>query len=137
MDDDPVMLRLLAVTFEQSGYQLLLASGGREALTLVQAERPALVVLDVKMPDVNGLQVCRTIKGDPVLAPTVVVMLSAWTQEHEEAEGLAAGADAYHKKPFSPESLRTQVARLLRAESAASDPPADPSAESRDTDGAS
>ena len=114
VDDDPVIQKLLAVNFEMEGYHVVTASDGEEALDRVAAERPAVVVLDVMMPKVDGIEVLRRIKANPITANTPVLLLSAKAQAQDIDDGMAAGADFYLTKPFEPLDLLDRVAWLLR-----------------------
>jgi DNA-binding response OmpR family regulator len=114
VDDDPVIQKLLAVNFEMEGYHVVTASDGEEALDRVAAERPAVVVLDVMMPKVDGIEVLRRIKASPHTANTPVLLLSAKAQAKDIDDGMAAGADFYLTKPFEPLDLLDRVAWLLR-----------------------
>ena len=115
VDDDPSLRRLLRATLG-SGYLILEAEDGLEALGLVRREHPDLVLLDVRLPGLGGLEVCRRIKADPVTAPTKVIIVSVYATGNERAAGLAAGADAYVVKPFSPFALLDTLNRMLSAE---------------------
>ena len=114
VDDDPVIQKLLAVNFEMEGYHVVTASDGEEALDRVAAERPAVVVLDVMMPKVDGIEVLRRIKASPITANTPVLLLSAKAQAQDIDDGMAAGADFYLTKPFEPLDLLDRVAWMLR-----------------------
>jgi CheY-like chemotaxis protein len=114
VDDDPVIQKLLAVNFEMEGYHVVTASDGEEALDRVAAERPAVVVLDVMMPKVDGIEVLRRIKANPITANTPVLLLSAKAQAQDIDDGMAAGADFYLTKPFEPLDLLDRVAWMLR-----------------------
>ena len=114
VDDDPVIQKLLAVNFEMEGYHVVTASDGEEALDRVAAERPAVVVLDVMMPKVDGIEVLRRLKANPITANTPVLLLSAKAQAKDIDDGMAAGADFYLTKPFEPLDLLDRVAWLLR-----------------------
>ena len=104
--DDETSLRLLvAATLASEDYEILEAGNGLEALAIARAEQPRLVLLDVQMPGMDGLEVCRQIKADPALASTVVVMLTSLSRPENEEDGRAAGADTYLTKPFSPLDL--------------------------------
>jgi CheY-like chemotaxis protein len=114
VDDDPVIQKLLAVNFEMEGYHVVTASDGEEALDRVAAERPAVIVLDVMMPKVDGIEVLRRIKANPITANTPVLLLSAKAQAQDIDDGMAAGADFYLTKPFEPLDLLDRVAWMLR-----------------------
>ena len=113
VDDDPVIQKLLAVNFEMEGYRVITASDGEEALEQVAAEHPGVVVLDVMMPKLDGIEVTRRIKADPGTRSTPVLLLSAKAQAKDIAIGMEAGADAYLTKPFEPLDLLERVAALL------------------------
>ena len=112
-DDEAHVIELVRVTLEDDRVRVFDAGDGRTALAVAEALGPDLVLLDVHLPDVNGLEVCRLLRKHPRLAPTRVVMLTAAAQQDDIARGLAAGADQYLTKPFSPVRLLTLVERLL------------------------
>ena len=118
-DDDRDILELVSLALERDGYELVLASNGEEALALARTRPPSLVVLDVMMPRLDGYEVTRRLRADDATRTLPVVLLSAFADELQAARGLAAGADAYVKKPFSPRELSAQVASLLDAPRAA------------------
>ena len=113
VDDDPVILDLLTVNFELEGYTVLRAADGEEALRRVREERPQLVLTDIMMPRVSGLDVLAAVKADPATASTPVVLLSAKALAPDVRAGYDAGADDYVTKPFEPDDLLERVARLL------------------------
>jgi len=113
MDDDPVIQKLLAVNFEMEGYRVVLAGDGVEGLSRVAADRPDLVLLDVMMPRMDGLEVLRHLKADDATAAIPVLMLSAKAQATDISGGLDAGADDYITKPFDPLELLDKVAALI------------------------
>jgi CheY-like chemotaxis protein len=107
-DDEQHIRLLIEQTLEEledEGVELQTASDGEMALDVVRNQRPGLVFLDVMMPKLNGFEVCRAIKGDPSLAGTTVVLLTAKGQAYDREEGLASGADRYLTKPFDPDEL--------------------------------
>lgn len=119
VDDEPHIRLLLEQTLdelEDLGVELLTAKDGGEAMELVRGERPQVVLLDVMMPVMNGFDVCRTIKGDPELSSTYVVLLTAKGQEFDRASGAAAGADVYVTKPFDPDDVLERTASVLGVE---------------------
>jgi len=116
VDDDPVIQKLLAVNFEMEGYHVVTAGDGEAALACVASERPDVVVLDVMMPKIDGIEVVRRMKADPATAPVPVLLLSAKAQAADVTEGLDAGADGYVTKPFDPVDLLERVASLLGAD---------------------
>jgi CheY-like chemotaxis protein len=115
-DDEPAVRALVRVTLEDDDYRILEAADGVEALQKIRDEHPSLVLLDIMMPGMNGLEVCRIVKSDPTTSGTVVVMLTAQAQQRDRDRGLAAGADVYFTKPFSPLALLDLVARVRQAQ---------------------
>ncbi len=113
VDDDPVIQKLLQVNFEMEGYVVLVAADGAEGLERARAERPDVVVLDVMMPKLSGLDVARALKSDPDTASIPVLLLSAKAQEADLRAGEEAGADAYLTKPFDPLYLLQRVEDLI------------------------
>ena len=112
-DDEPPILELIRFTLEDDRVRVVEARDGLEALRLAQAVRPELCFLDVRMPELDGLAVCRLLRQDPGLAGSRIVMLTAASQEADRVRGLAAGADGYLTKPFSPLALFSLVRSLL------------------------
>jgi DNA-binding response OmpR family regulator len=114
VDDDPVIQKLLQVNFEMEGYQVVLAGDGVEALEKAAEVHPALIVLDVMMPKMNGLEAAERLKADPATASIPVIILSAKAQDADVKAGRATGADEYMTKPFDPLELLDRVAALLQ-----------------------
>ncbi|HVM66962.1 MAG TPA: response regulator [Acidimicrobiales bacterium] len=114
VDDDPVIQNLLALNFEMEGYSVATANDGAEALDSIAARPPDVVVLDVMMPKVDGIEVVRRMKADATTAAVPVLLLSARAQAKDVTAGLEAGADAYMTKPFDPADLLERVASLLK-----------------------
>jgi DNA-binding response OmpR family regulator len=112
-DDDPDIRRLVAFTLRRRGHAVVEAATGDDALALARAHRPDLVVLDVMMPGLSGLDVASALASDADLRHTPVVLVSAKGQVSEVAAGLAAGARAYVVKPFAPAELAARCAELL------------------------
>jgi CheY-like chemotaxis protein len=113
VDDDPVIQKLLSVNFEMEGYRVLTAGDGVQGLEKVKAESPDLVLLDVMMPVMDGLEAARRIRGDPATKHIPIVLLSAKAQCTDIRGGLEAGADDYVTKPFDPLELLDKVAALI------------------------
>jgi PAS domain S-box-containing protein len=115
VDDSPANLYAKGRFLRREGFEVVDVSLGYEAVELVRLRRPDLVLLDVNLPDVNGLEVCRMIKQDPVTAATVVIQISAsFVDRDDRLRGLSAGADAYMTEPIEPEELVANVRALLR-----------------------
>lgn len=110
VDDEPRILLLMEHTLrdledEDESIQVLTANDGDEALELIQAERPVLVFLDIMMPNVDGLDVCNTVKNEWGMRDVYVAMLTAKGQEVDRQRGASAGADLYLTKPFDPDKV--------------------------------
>jgi CheY-like chemotaxis protein len=112
-DDEPPIVELVRFTLEDEHVQVVTAFDGVTALDVALAIRPDLVLLDVQMPGLSGLEVCRRLRRATEGTPTRVVMLTAAGQEEDRARGLAAGADEYLTKPFSPLVLLALVRSLI------------------------
>lgn len=113
VDDDVVIQRLLRLNFEIRGYKVLIAGDGLQALNMVREERPDVVVLDIMMPKMDGVEVTQALKGDPSTASIPVVLLSAKLSDDAPGVAPSLGADAYMAKPFDPMDLLEQVRSLL------------------------
>lgn len=114
VEDNADIRRLVRMTLESADYEILEAIDGESGLHLTQTARPDLVLLDVMMPgDIDGLDVCRQIRQNPDLSKIRVVLLTARGQAKDRESGLAAGADAYLAKPFSPLQLIDTVDQWL------------------------
>lgn len=112
VDDEPAIILSLDYLIRKAGYQLFIARNGEEALDIVAAGRPHIVVLDIMMPDLDGYEVCRRIKQDPATADTRVIFLSAKSKFEDIERGLALGADFYITKPFSNKHLMEKIREL-------------------------
>ncbi|HEX7166961.1 MAG TPA: response regulator [Acidimicrobiales bacterium] len=113
VDDDPVILKLLQVNFEMEGYTVVTASDGVEGLEKAQAERPDIVLLDIMMPRMDGLQVTKALKGSDDTKDIPIILLSAKAQASDVQAGKDMGADDYLTKPFDPLELLDRVGDLL------------------------
>ena len=113
VDDDPVILRLLEVNFEMEGFRVLTACDGQEGVQAAKEHAPDLVVSDVMMPRVSGLELVRQLKADAATRDIPVILLSAKAQVDDIRSGLDAGADDYVTKPFEPLELVDRVNKLL------------------------
>jgi len=112
-DDDDDILQLVVFRLERSGYTVLQAHDGEEALALAAEHRPDLAVLDVMMPKMDGFEVTRRLRSDPATSRMPIIMLTARVQDADVQEGFDAGADDYLRKPFSPQELRARVQAIL------------------------
>ena len=112
-DDDKDILELITFRLERSGYTVLQARDGEEALKLAQAEKPSLAVLDVMMPKLDGFELTRRLRADSATSRMPIILLTARGQDADVQQGFAAGADDYIRKPFSPQELRARVQAIL------------------------
>jgi DNA-binding response OmpR family regulator len=112
-DDDPIILGLVVYRLENSGYRVITAADGEEALQLALAERPALAVVDVMMPKLDGYELTRRLRSHEDTRDMPIILLTARVQEADVDQGFEAGADDYLRKPFSPQELRSRVHALL------------------------
>ena len=115
VDDDPVILQLLQVNFEMEGFTVITAADGQEGVERTRADRPDIVVSDVMMPRMTGLELVAELKADPETAKIPVLLLTAKAQQADISAGLDQGADDYVTKPFEPLELVDRVNRLLGA----------------------
>jgi len=115
VEDDDDIRALFSATLHRAGYHPRVASSGQQALDQADELVPDLVISDVSMPGLSGLDVCRTLKSQPRTAATVVLLISALSTEQDREAGLRAGADDYLTKPIRPAVLLERVRSLLGA----------------------
>ena len=113
VDDDPVIVRLLEVNFEMEGFDVVSAVDGMDGIEKARSEHPDIIVSDVMMPKLNGLELCVALKTDDATSAIPVVLLSAKAQVADIRAGLDAGANDYVTKPFEPLDLIDRVNKLL------------------------
>jgi len=116
VDDEPQIVALVRATLEDEAVRIVEADDGEVALAVARQESPELILLDVRMPRLDGFEVCRQLREDSRFDRTKIVMLTASGQERDRARGQAAGADEYLTKPFSPLALLSLVQALLPQE---------------------
>ena len=114
-DDAGDILALVQTALTRAGYEVVTAGDGEAALRLIRERRPALALLDVSMPKLDGLGVLVQVREDPLLAGLPVILLSALAQESDVERGYSLGASKYVRKPFSPRELVSIVGEILRA----------------------
>lgn len=114
VDDEKDIVKMLDYNLKKEGFRTVLAYDGEEALGLAKKERPGLIILDLMLPGIDGLEVCKFLKKDEQTAPIPIIMLTAKTQEADKVVGLELGADDYLTKPFSPRELVARIKALLR-----------------------
>jgi DNA-binding response OmpR family regulator len=112
-DDDADIRDLLAFKLEQAGLDVVAVEDGQAALRQARERHPTLAVLDVSMPGLSGIDVCRMLRADPGTADMLIIMLTARVQEQDVEGGFSAGADDYVTKPFSPRELVSRIQALL------------------------
>jgi two-component system alkaline phosphatase synthesis response regulator PhoP len=114
VDDEPRIVEIARDYLQQAGFRALTAGDGDRALAIARAERPSLIVLDLMLPGLDGLDVMRALRRDPALADIPVIILTARVEEADKLVGLELGADDYLTKPFSPRELVARVRAVLR-----------------------
>ncbi len=114
VDDEPDLTWALRYSLSDEGYEVLIAQDGTEALAAVRQQRPDLIILDINMPGLNGLEVCRELRRDPALATVPILFLTVRDSLEDKVKGLDEGADDYLPKPFDLEELKARVRVLLR-----------------------
>jgi DNA-binding response OmpR family regulator len=122
VEDDPDIAQLVAHYLEKAGFTTEIASSGRDALASVAAQAPDLLVLDLMLPQVDGLEICRVVRGNTATAGVPIIMLTARAEASDRIVGLEIGADDYLAKPFSPGELVARVRALLRRTTRATAP---------------
>lgn len=117
VDDQAVMLRIVSAPLQRAGYEVLTAHNASDALATIQHEKPDLIILDILLPDANGIDVCRRIRQELNMIDVPIILLSGLTEVETKVQGLEAGADEYVTKPVDPKELTARVkAQLLRIE---------------------
>jgi two-component system phosphate regulon response regulator PhoB len=122
VDDEPDLLELVRFNLDRSGFSVETAVSGCDALMRLRCGPPDLMLLDLMLPDISGLQICREVRADAELAHLPVIMLTARADEADRVTGLALGADDYVTKPFSPRDLALRVRAVLDRRGGASRP---------------
>ena len=113
-DDEPNQLELMAYNLETSGFGTIKARDGKNALQLIEDHSPDLVILDWMMPNMSGIDLCRTLRSRSETKQLPIIILSARSDDSDKSLGLDTGADDYISKPFSPKELISRVNALLR-----------------------
>lgn len=116
VDDDPDIRELIAINFLAEGFDVLTAAGGHEAEDVIRSERPDVVILDIMMPDRDGLEVLEAVRNDPATCEINVVLLTARSTNDDILEGWRSGPDCYMTKPFDPDELVRYIQYLLSDE---------------------
>ncbi len=114
VDDEPSIVELIEFNLQKAGYRVLKADNGLSALQLVRTDKPNLIILDLMIPGIDGMEVCRRLKGQQHTAGIPIIMLTAKNEEVDKIVGLELGADDYMTKPFSTRELVARVKAVLR-----------------------
>ena len=114
VEDEKAILELVTLYLEKEGFRPLTAMTGREALKKVKDEKPDLIILDLMLPEIDGLEICKQLRSVPETAMLPILMLTAKAEESDTIVGLELGADDYVTKPFSPKAIIARVKALLR-----------------------
>jgi two-component system phosphate regulon response regulator PhoB len=114
IEDEPDIVEVITYNLEREGYEVRSARDGEEGLRRTRQENPSLVLLDLMLPGIDGVELCRTLRSDPATRSIPIIMLTAKGDESDVVLGLGVGADDYVKKPFSPKELVARVRAVLR-----------------------
>lgn len=114
VDDEPDILEIVGYNLSQEGYKIVTASNGREAIHVAKTELPQLIIMDVMMPEMDGIEACEKIRQFPELQNTIITFLTARSEDYSQMAGFDAGADDYIPKPIKPRILVSKVKALLR-----------------------
>lgn len=114
VDDEPDIVELIAYNLKKEGYQVFTAANGEEAIAATKRVDPDLIILDIMMPKMDGIEACRIIRGMPEFKNTYIVFLTARSEEYSEIAGFDVGADDYIAKPIKPRALLSRINAILR-----------------------
>lgn len=114
VDDEPDILEFLDYNLSRNGFDTIQASNGMDAIKLADQEEPDLILLDIMMPDMDGVETCYELRKNPKLKETIIAFLTARSEEYSEIAGLEAGADDYIQKPIRPRLLLSRIKALMR-----------------------
>lgn len=114
VDDEPDILEIVGYNLSQEGYKILTANNGKEAIAVAKKEKPHLIIIDVMMPEMDGIEACENIRQIPDLQQTIITFLTARNEDYSQVAGFEAGADDYITKPIKPKLLVSKVKALLR-----------------------
>ena len=114
VDDEPDILEIIGYNLSQEGYQIVTAKNGKEAIVKAKKELPQLIIMDVMMPEMDGMEACENIRKIPELSHTIITFLTARSEDYSQVAGFDAGADDYIAKPIKPKLLVSKVKALLR-----------------------
>ena len=114
VDDEPDILEIVGYNLSQEGYSIVTATNGKEAIAMAKKEHPQLIIMDVMMPEMDGMEACENIRKIPELSNTLITFLTARSEDYSQVAGFEAGADDYISKPIKPKLLVSKVKALLR-----------------------
>lgn len=114
VDDEPDILEIVGYNLSQEGYNIVTASNGKDAIAVAKKEHPQLIIMDVMMPEMDGMEACENIRKIPELSNTIITFLTARSEDYSQVAGFEAGADDYISKPIKPKLLVSKVKALLR-----------------------
>ncbi len=114
VDDEPDILEIVGYNLSQEGYKILTAHNGREAISKAKKEKPHLIIMDVMMPEMDGIEACEAIRNIPELSEVIITFLTARAEDYSQVAGFEVGADDYITKPIKPKILVSKVKALLR-----------------------
>lgn len=114
VDDEQDILEIVGYNLSQEGYKIVTATNGREAIAVAKKERPQLIIMDVMMPEMDGMEACENIRKIPELSNVIITFLTARSEDYSQVAGFDAGADDYIAKPIKPKLLVSKVKALLR-----------------------
>lgn len=114
VDDEQDILEIVGYNLSQEGYKIVTASNGKEAIAVAKKERPHLIIMDVMMPEMDGMEACENIRKIPELSNIIITFLTARNEDYSQVAGFDAGADDYIAKPIKPKLLVSKVKALLR-----------------------
>ena len=114
VDDEPDILEILEYNISSQGYQVKTAKNGVEALAKASEWKPHLVILDVMMPEMDGIETCEQLRKNPNLSELIIVFLTARSEDYSQVAGLEVGADDYITKPIKPKVLLSKIKAILR-----------------------
>ena len=114
VDDEPDILEIVGYNLSQEGYKIITAANGKEAVSMAKKELPHLIIMDVMMPEMDGMEACENIRKIPELANTIIAFLTARSEDYSQVAGFDVGADDYITKPIKPKLVVSKVKALLR-----------------------
>ena len=121
VDDEPDILEFISYNLVKEGFEVFTCGNGKDAILMAQKERPQIIILDVMMPDLDGIETCRVIRETPELKDVLIAFLTARNEDYSQIAGFDAGADDYINKPIKPRVLVSRIKALLRRQGSIGD----------------